>query len=267
MAKSQGLLCREKAFRPAILVTLLSVFLCGSTLASGGTSPTGAVVGEKALYKLKWGVVGVGEVEIRLDEVSEEAGLVEATLDAKANAFMRRFYDFHTIIKSRFAPDLEESLGYSRDETASENLHETIFDWENGIVRYSKNGDVRNPIPLQPLCQDPLSIVFAFRSGAVPCSVGTHRVWVTDGKVIDQIEFKVSGPEKLRVPAGKFSALKITADFLGVRAIFARPEGALIDVWLTDDERMIPIKLKSEAKIGSFRSELEEYWVDGEQVL
>ncbi|MFP4351528.1 MAG: DUF3108 domain-containing protein [Puniceicoccaceae bacterium] len=228
-------------------------------LAVSVLSADGPVVGEKASYGLRWGFVSVGAVEISLGET--DGGLFEAVLEAKANAFMRKVYNFHTIIVSRFAPGAERSAGYFRDEKATEDLHRTFFDWDANTVRYSKNGDERLPLPLQPGCQDPLSVVFAFRSGAVPLRPGTHRVWVSDGKVVEKAEFRVKGPETVKTPAGRFRAYRITADFGGVRAIFARPEGALIDVWLSDDARMLPVKLKSEATIGSFTSVLLEHTV------
>jgi len=225
-------------------------------------SADGPVVGEKASYGLRWGFVSVGAVEISLEEVN--GGHHQAVLDAEANAFMRGVYDFHTIISSRFAPGAKRSEGYFRDEKTTEDLHRTFFDWNANTVRYSKNGDERLPLPLRPGCHDPLSVVFAFRSGAVPLRPGIQRIWVSDGKVVEKAEFRVKGPETVKTPAGKFRAYRITADFGGVRAIFARPEGALIDVWLSDDDRMLPVKLKSEATIGSFTAVLREYGGPGE---
>jgi len=215
---------------------------------------------ELATYQLKWGFVSVGTVEIRLSaNLAENSDTFAATLSAKANGFMRRMHDFHTVIKSTFPAGVEYSLGYSRDEKAGEDLHETFIDVEGGEARYSKNGDLRNPVRLLGMTQDPLSIVFAFRSGAVPFEVGEYQAWVTDGKVVELADFTISGPETIKTAAGKFETLRVTADFKGVRAIFARPEGALIDVWLTNDDRRIPVKLISEATIGSFRSELRAY--------
>lgn len=241
-----------------------ALWFCMVLFAVAGQSGHAAKVspllpGEKAVYQLSWSFFAVGTVEIRIDQSEESVGVLQARLDAKANAFMRKVHDFHTVITSHFFPPVDKSLGYARAEVSSENVHETIFDWETGTVRYSKNNDVRIPLVLQPLVQDPLSAVFAFRGGAIPLTPGTHHAWVTDGEVIDLVEFKVSGPEKVKVPAGKFETYRVRADFKGVRAIFARPEGAPIDVWLTNDERMIPVQLKSEATIGSFRSELVEY--------
>ena len=233
------------------------IFLTVSALSAEGPA-----VGETASYGLRWGFVSVGSVEISLEE--EDRDLHRAVLVAKANAFMRNVYDFHTIISSRFAPGSERSEGYLREERSTDDFHETFFDWEANTVRYSKNGDERVPLPLEPGTQDPLSIVFAFRSGAVPLRPGTHHVWVSDGKVLEKAEFRVKGPETVKTPAGKFRAYRITADFGGVRATFARPEGALIDVWLSDDDRMLPVKLKSEATIGSFISVLREYAVPDE---
>mgnify|MGYP003135506110 CR=1 FL=1 len=245
----------------SLLPLLVGLSLNGASQSVEGGQP---VVGEKAIYELRWSYFAVGSVEIRLDPSEENEEMLRATLEAKANAFMRRVHDFHTVIASDFPASVEKSHGYSRDELANENLHETQFEWEEGTVRYVRNQDVRAPLQLQPLTHDPLSIVFAFRSGAMPLKPGTYLAWVTDGEVIDQAEFKVKGPEKIKTPAGKFETYRVTADFKGVRAIFARPEGALIDVWITNDDRMIPVKLKSEATIGSFRSELEEYIPAGE---
>ncbi|MGE9291099.1 MAG: DUF3108 domain-containing protein, partial [Puniceicoccales bacterium] len=157
----------------------------------------GPEVGEKAVYELRWSYFAVGSVEISLDVSPDYEHLHRATLDATANAFMRRFHDFHTVIISEFPPDITRSHRYARDEIAEENVHETYFDWEEGTVRYSRNGDTRVPIELKPLTQDPLSIVFAFRSGAVPRTPGVHKVWVTDGEVIDLVDFKVGKPEKV----------------------------------------------------------------------
>jgi len=215
---------------------------------------------EKASYGLRWGFVSVGTVEITLqpNPESPDGGWV-AVLDAQANAFMRKVHDFRTIITSEFPDDVSRSEGYDRDEQAPGDTHETFFDWEENTARYSKNGDVRVPILLPGPVQDPLSIVFAFRTGAVPFEVGTHRIWVTDGKVVEECVFEITGPETVKTPAGKFETLRIAADFKGVRAIFARPEGAPIHVWLTNDEKRIPVKLKSEATIGSFRSVLQNY--------
>jgi hypothetical protein len=41
-----------------------------------------------------------------------------------------------------------------------------------------------------------------------------------------------------------------------VDGVFAKKERAKIFVWVTDDERKLPIKLKSKAKVGSFVAEL-----------
>jgi len=242
-----------------LLLPLL--FLSLTCLGQGAekNQKKGPLAGEKAVYSLRWSFVSVGDVEISIDENSDVGGLWTATLEAKANAFMRTVYDFHTIIRTQFTEGVPRSEGYIRDERGEETVHGTFFDWSTETVRYSKNGDVREVLALQPGTQDPLSVVFAFRSGAVPLRKGTHPVWVSDGKVIDLIEFKVDGPETVRTPAGKFQAFHITADFKGVRAIFARPEGALIEVWISADDRMIPVQLKSKASMGSFRSILEEY--------
>ena len=224
--------------------------------AAAGFSPAaGPEPGERAVYVLRWSFVSVGTVTMGLEEAGP--GELQATLVAKANAFMRTVHDFHTVISSRFPPGAGRSLGYERHEKATGNVHETFFDWEEGTVRYSKNGDTRVPLRLPDGAQDPFSIVYAFRSGAVPLAPGRITVPVTDGKAVARAVFRIGEPETVDTRAGEFRAVPVTADFKDVRAIFARPEGALVTVWLSDDARRLPVKLESEATIGSFRAVLE----------
>lgn len=236
-------------FRPVFFL------LCLAPLAVGWSDESDVLL-EKAVYRLKWSFVSVGTVTITLE--ATDMGHRRGTLEAQANAFMRTVHDFHTIISSEFPENAEKSLGYYRDEKANGNLHETFFDWEEGTVRYSKNGDTRVPLALKVHTQDPLSIVYAFRQPDFPFKAGVERVPVSDGEALYNARFEIADPENVKTAAGKFRARKVSADFGGVRAIFARPEGALIHVWLTDDERRLPVKLESEATIGSFRAVLEE---------
>ncbi len=236
-------------FRPVSIFFLLSIIGPFFAVAEGERL-------EESVFKLKWSFVSVGTVTMTLERIGPEVR--RGTLEAKANAFMRKVYDFHTIISSRFPKEAKRSLGYSRVEHTTGDRHETFFDWEAMTVRYSKNGDMRVPLPLKGDTHDPLSIVYAFRSVDFPLESGVVRLPVSDGKAITEARFEISEPETVKTPAGKFEARKVTADFGDVRAIFARPEGALIHVWLTDDERRFPVKLESEATMGSFTAVLEE---------
>lgn len=240
----------------------LLLVLAGWLALAGGLRAAEAVApGEWGIYALRWNWVRVGTTELRLEAGGEDEWI--ATLDARANAFLRQFYDFHTTIESRFPAGVPFSRHYERHENPAGIRHRTLFAWEPGEVRYQRNEDLRPPLALKGPVQDPLSIVYAFREGRVPRTPGTHFLPVTDGKAMVEVRLEVGQPRPVRTPAGKFQAFPVTADFGAVRAIFARPEGALITLWLTDDRYLFPVRLESEATIGQFNAVLEDYFLPG----
>lgn len=68
---------------------------------------------------------------------------------------------------------------------------------------------------------------------------------------------KVIGRETVKTPAGKFKCVIVEPQFRG-EGIFVS-KGKSLKVWLTDDERKMPVKMKVEVFIGSVSAELLEY--------
>lgn len=68
---------------------------------------------------------------------------------------------------------------------------------------------------------------------------------------------KVIKRETVKTPAGKFKCIVVEPQFRG-EGIFVS-KGKSLQVWLTDDERKMPVKMKTEVFIGSVSAELLEY--------
>jgi hypothetical protein len=64
------------------------------------------------------------------------------------------------------------------------------------------------------------------------------------------------GKETVDVPAGEFRCLKIEP-LVAAGGLF-KSEGEII-VWLTDDDRRMPVQIKTRVLIGSINIELTEY--------
>ena len=71
---------------------------------------------------------------------------------------------------------------------------------------------------------------------------------------------KVVKHETVKTPAGKFKCIVVEPQFRG-EGIFVS-KGKSLKVWLTDDERKMPVKMKTEVFIGSVSAELLEYKVN-----
>lgn len=108
---------------------------------------------------------------------------------------------------------------------------------------------------------DMLSSFFYFRS--VPLEVGTsYFIDIFDCKKLWNTEVQVLRREEIETPLGRFKTV-IIKPLLKSEGIFARTGD--MHIWLTDDERRIPVLMKSKVRIGSITATLVggSYWPAG----
>lgn len=108
---------------------------------------------------------------------------------------------------------------------------------------------------------DTLSSFFYFRS--MPLQVGTsHFIDIFDCKKLWNTEVQVLRREVIETALGRFKTVVIRP-LLKSEGIFART--GEMQIWLTDDERRIPLLMKSKVKIGSITATLVggSYWNTG----
>lgn len=99
---------------------------------------------------------------------------------------------------------------------------------------------------------DPLSSFYRLRFMDLRVGRSVH-VPVFDNKQVSQVEVLVLRKEQITVPAGSFDTV-LVKPLMKSEGIFAsRGE---IYIWLTDDERRIPVRLKMKIRIGSVTANL-----------
>ncbi|MSN24879.1 MAG: DUF3108 domain-containing protein [Geobacter sp.] len=111
---------------------------------------------------------------------------------------------------------------------------------------------------ITPKTYDTLSSFFYFRS--VPLKVGaSYFIDIFDCKKLWNTEVQVLRREEIETPLGRFKTVVIKP-VLKFEGIFARTGDMFI--WLTDDERRIPVQMKSKVRIGSITATLVggSYW-------
>lgn len=105
---------------------------------------------------------------------------------------------------------------------------------------------------------DTLSSFFYFRT--IPLQVGiSYFIDIYDCKRLWNTEVKVLRREELVIPLGRFKTIVIQP-LLKSEGIFARTGDMFI--WLTDDDRRIPVQMKSKVVVGSITATLTggSYW-------
>ena len=157
----------------------------------------------------------------------------------------RTYVDVDGLFPWRFEQHIREG-GFSRDFTAE-------FDQLYHIARTSEGN---HPIPMY--VHDILSAFYFARtidySNFKPGQKIHLQNFYKDSTYELDVRFK--GRQEIEVAAGKFKCIVIEP--LAKEGGLFKSEGKVY-VWLTDDERKIPVRVSSKVVIGSIDSELVEY--------
>jgi hypothetical protein len=172
---------------------------------------------------------------------------------------------------------MTRSIMYRKIVEARKKIREVVvnFDWEKSEVRYygvkkytdealktsgkmnliGKSSIRESLIPVLPGSFDPLSVFYYSRS--IPLNETTHiQRPVSDGKKCVMGAAKVKRREKVRLASGTYDTYLIEPSLKYLEGVFEKSKKAKIQLWVTNDERRIPVKLKSKIVIGSFTGEL-----------
>jgi hypothetical protein len=81
---------------------------------------------------------------------------------------------------------------------------------------------------------------------------------VNDGRNYALAEANVVGRQTVTVPAGTFETFVIQPDMKNLGGVFKKSKDASMTIWVTADERCLPVKVKSKVVVGWFTAELTQ---------
>lgn len=210
--------------------------------------------GERLRFSVQYGPIKAGSAYLEVPEITDYEGHPTFLLLARAesNAFFSRFYKVKNRIESRWDADGRFSRRYAetRREGKLRFENEILFDPERGEARY-KDGQT---YPIPPQVQDALSSFYFTRFQALPLG-GSVVFDYHASRKSRPMEVKVIGRERVKTPAGTFNCVVIEP-MLKAGGIF-KNKGRLV-IWLTDDERRMPVMMKSKVAIGSISVILQD---------
>ncbi len=246
--------CLKKASR--ILALQLILFICiFDTYSNGNLSQAGQFpfnIPEKLVYDLTWTGIKAGEAILEIKDSGDQLLIISTARSAK---WVSVFYTVDDRVESRLLKDISNSLNYRLKlrEGKRRKDKEVIFDIKQSKVLYIDHlNNEKREIDIPTPILDPLSSFYYLRR--LPLEVG-KSVFVTifDSKKVWNVEVQVLRKERVEVPAGEFDTIVIKP-LMKSEGIFYRKGD--IFIWLTDDDRKIPVKLQTKVKIGSINANL-----------
>lgn len=211
----------------------------------------------KFVYNIYWSGIKAGEATLSYENTPEG---ITITSRAQSASFISIFYEVDDIAQSTLAPD-----GHPNKYTVK--IHEgsrrkdkvTYFNVKTEsnaqkVIYTDKLNNERSEFNLEKQAYDPLSA--AYEIGRRQLNTGRPEyIDIFDNKKLFNTEVQVLGKERISTPAGAFDTILIKP-LLKSEGIFIQK--GEIYIWLTDDEKRIPVMIKSKVKIGSITVELTE---------
>jgi len=122
------------------------------------------------------------------------------------------------------------------------------------LFEYKADTTVKSDFPTSAVTQDALSAIYVLR--AIPLKPGEKMTMpIADNGINYKVQFDAGASEKVRTPRGDQAAVKIR---LSVFDDKAKPVGKNVFIWISEDERRLPVKLQADLPVGSFNLLLRE---------
>jgi hypothetical protein len=211
-------------------------------------------VGERLQFKVRWGPIKAGNATMEIPEIIEYNGrkCFRIVSTAESSKFFSAFFKVRDRVESITDVKGLYSLHFEKHirEGKFQSDKSVDFDQQNHLALTDKD-----TIPVPPFVQDVLSALYYVRTQ--PLEIG-KSIFVdnhTDKKNYP-LEVKVLRKERVEVDAGTFDCL-VVQPILQAAGVFEQ-KGSLT-VWLTDDQKKMPVLMKSKVMIGSITTELTDY--------
>lgn len=215
-------------------------------------------VGEKLVFDVNYGMVTAGEAFMTIARTDSMFGRKTYRIEFGVNSLPSfswiykvedrylTFIDVEAIAPLRFEQHIREG-SYSRDFTAD-------FDQMRHVARTSEG-----EYPIPPYVHDILSAFYYARivdyaKFAVGDTIGLHNFYKDKSH---ELIVRFLGRQELEVEAGTFRTL-VVEPLVKEGGLF-KSEGRIV-IWLTDDERKLPVRVNTKVVIGSIDVELREYF-------
>jgi len=221
-------------------------------------------MGERLVYKVSYMGVPAGEAVMEVSEKIKFKGreVYHIVSTVESNDFISFFYP----VKDRVESFVDAEEFYSHyikiNQRQGKKRRKKTIDFDQVLHRAIQiktdkvKSEVRTEVfQIPPRVQDSLSSLYYFRMHQNLVPGESVFIDVHESKKNWELEIQVLGREELKTTLGTFKTIKAKA--------LIRFEGVFMDkgdvtLWLTDDERHIPLLIRTKIKIGHINASLIE---------
>lgn len=247
----------KKSLHSIVCSCIATLLLFSSSVAGAFTIP------ERLVFTISWSGIKAGTATQEIGSDGENLRMVST---ARSAAWLSAFFTVDDRIESLMGKG-SSGLPLGLPASYTEKVHEGPTR-RHKVVNFNHRqqqaviedllGKTRTTLPVTPITYDSLSCFYYARMQKMEPGTSFY-VDVFDGKRLHNTEVKVVRRETVDTDLGEFRTVLIMP-ILKTEGIFSKTGD--IHIWLTDDERRIPVKMRSKVKIGSITATLAggSYW-------
>ncbi len=216
--------------------------------------------GEKLTYMISWSKIidaGIATMEVKSGKTADGRPTFELVSSTHSVGVVEAFYPVRDTVESIVDAEGLYSLEFHLKEShgGRKREREMLFDQAASKVTESVNRGQPETFSVPPGVQDALSSLYYVRTRTDFVIGKAIVIDVHDGGKNWSVEVQILGREKIKTPAGEFDTIKVKT--------YPKYEGVFthkgeIYIWFTDDNRKIPVLMKSMISIGSIVATLTE---------
>lgn len=206
--------------------------------------------GETLDYTVTWMKVTGGTA--RMTIAPYEDGAYRITSVAKSSGPLGRLVKVRDEIETIVSRDEFSTLRITKnlDERGDKIREVTVI--EDGVATRTRKKVRKLPVPHPVL--DPISVIYHVR-GLDLTPGKTHELTLYADLKLYTVHAHVMRRETLTTPAGTFNTVMVEPEMVNVSGGGSREEK--LYVWYSDDERRLPVRIRTEVKFGSVTATLK----------
>lgn len=242
------------------LASLLSWLMVGPAT----TSPAAIsllhpfTAGERLTYRLSWMGMTAGTAVMSVDQAEPVANhpVVKYLTTAQSSPFITKFYPVNNRVESWVDAEslIPLRMWFQRREGKRKNDFEYTFRQTEGKVSVVKDGQPAE-LDIAGGTQDAISCLYFARANIALIPGTSAFLNVHHDKKNYKLEVRIEGFDDLEGPWGRRQAVRLLV-VMPFQGIFLN-EGN-VRVWLSNDERRLPLQMKAKVIIGSVVAELTD---------
>jgi len=222
-------------------------------------SPTAALpffVGEELIYEVRWMgfLAGSASMAVNGQVIRDGHNVYHIRSLAESSPFFSLFYYVRDMGET-FVDVRELYPRYFRldQHEGSRVMQRTVtFDQQRGIAIHTKNQEAPQEVQVPTGVHDSLSSFYILRTLPLRVGQSIHLHTFANGKTYD-VEVQILRREKVEAYWGAADAL-VVRPLMRFQEIL-RQNGEVL-IWVTDDHRRLPLRMRTTIKVGSIEATL-----------